>query len=112
MGINATQAYILGQNNPDHAHIVKSISAILFLATPHRGSDLTDTLKKIISVSLPFFPAKQYVAELKRNSPTLEGINEEFRNIAPKLDIYSFYETKQTYPGLVSIIARAQTGNS
>ncbi|KAG6368892.1 hypothetical protein INS49_003110 [Diaporthe citri] len=40
--------------------------------------------------------SKQYVAELARNSLTLQKLNEQFRHIAPRLDIVSFYETMPT----------------
>ncbi|KAI3396558.1 hypothetical protein diail_12082 [Diaporthe ilicicola] len=40
--------------------------------------------------------SKQYVAELARNSLTLQKLNEQFRHVAPRLDIVSFYETMPT----------------
>lgn len=44
--------------------------------------------------------SKQYVADLATNSLTLQKLNEQFRHIAPKLDIVSFYETQPTSIGL------------
>lgn len=44
--------------------------------------------------------SKQYVAELATNSLTLQKLNEQFRHIAPKLDIVSFYETQPTSIGI------------
>lgn len=44
--------------------------------------------------------SKQYVADLIKNSLTLQRLNEQFRHIAPKLDIVSFYETLPTSIGL------------
>lgn len=65
----------------------------MFIATPHRGSNLAESLGKILKVC---FSSKQYVADLRRDSPMLESLNEEFRHIAPKLQIFSFYETAET----------------
>jgi len=78
---------------------VSSISAILFLATPHRGSDLAEILNRILTVSIFNHSPKLYVGELKHGSPTIQALNEQFRHIAPKLDILSFYETLQTAVG-------------
>jgi hypothetical protein len=71
----------------------------LFLSTPHRGTHLAEILNRILTVSVFNHSPKQYIAELKNNSPTLEEINEQFRNIAPKLQIVSFFETKPTAIG-------------
>lgn len=93
------KAYILGQNDDNYRDIVQSSCAILFLSTPHRGTHLADALNRILTVSVFNHSAKQYIAELRQNSPTLQDINEQFRNIAPKLQIVSFFETQQTAVG-------------
>jgi len=76
--------------------MLSSIKAILFLATPHRGTQLAEVLNRILSVSMFNHSPKQYVAELSRTSPALEDLNEQFRHIAPKLQLISFYETLPT----------------
>ncbi len=87
------KAYLLGQNDPEYKDITKSIASIIFLSTPHRGSNLAAVLHSILEVS---FASKHYVTDLKRDSSMLEALNEEFRHIAPKLQIFSFYETMET----------------
>ncbi|KAJ0122036.1 hypothetical protein J7T55_002547 [Diaporthe amygdali] len=69
-------------------------AAITFLATPHRGTALAQTLNRILDSVM--INSKQYVAELARNSLTLQKLNEQFRHVAPRLDIVSFYETMPT----------------
>jgi WD40 repeat protein len=76
--------------------MVSSTKAILFLATPHRGTHLAELLNRILSVSIFNHRPKQYVAELSNTSRALEDLNEQFRYIAPKLQIISFYETLPT----------------
>ena len=93
------KAYILGQNDDNYKEIVESARAVLFLSTPHRGTNLADALNRILTVSVFNHSAKQYIAELRQNSPTLQDINEQFRNIAPRLQIFSFFETQQTAVG-------------
>ncbi len=90
-----------GQNDPEYEAIVKAISAITFLATPHRGTNLAELLNRILRSSL-LTTSKQYISELGKQSYTLQKMNEQFRHIAPKLDIVSFYETQSTSIGLKS----------
>ncbi|GAW17446.1 hypothetical protein ANO14919_069030 [Xylariales sp. No.14919] len=100
-GLIVKEAYIQGQNDPEYEAIVRAITAIAFLATPHRGTNLAETLNRILQ-SVILTNSKQYVAELARNSFTLQKLNEQFRHIAPRLDIVSFYETQPTPIGLKS----------
>jgi hypothetical protein len=38
----------------------------------------------------------QFISELSAGSQYLQKLNEQFRHVAPKLDIISFYETRPT----------------
>ena len=91
------QAYLLGQNDEVYQDTVKSMSAIVFLATPHRGTDLAELLNRMLFVS--FQSPKDFIVDLGRSSAAVEEINEQFRHIAPKLSIFSFYETLPTHVG-------------
>ena len=93
------QAYILGQNSGDYMDMVSSTKAVLFLATPHRGTHLAELLNRILSASMFNHSPKQYVSELSKTSPALEDLNEQFRHIASKLQIISFFETLPTSIG-------------
>lgn len=88
-----------GQNDPKYETIIKAISAITFLATPHRGTNLAELLDKILRSTI-VSNSKQYVSELAKNSFTLQKLNEQFRHIAPRLEIVSFYETQSTSIGI------------
>lgn len=87
-----------GQNDPEYESIIKAISAITFLATPHRGTNLAETLNRILQSTF-VTNSKHYISELAKNSSTLQKLNEQFRHIAPRLDIVSFYETQPTMIG-------------
>jgi hypothetical protein len=93
--LSTVQAYMQGQNDPEYKEIVKAVSAIIFLSTPHRGTGLAETLNRILQVSFVANPM-QFIAELASGSQTLQKLNEEFRHVAPKLRIASFYETRPT----------------
>lgn len=88
-----------GQNDPEYESIIKAVAAITFLATPHRGTNLAEILNRILR-STVVSNSKQYISDLAKNSFTLQKLNEQFRHVAPRLDIVSFYETRSTSIGL------------
>jgi hypothetical protein len=94
-----------GQNDPEYEEIIKAITAITFLATPHRGTRLAQTLNRILD-SVMISNSKQYVADLAKNSLNLQKLNEQFRHIAPRLNIVSFYETRPTPIGPKSVVSK------
>lgn len=100
---NLWQAYILGSQDPQFQHITNTICSIIFLATPHRGSSLAETLNKILSVSIQ--SSKQYVSDLQRNSSRIIDINDQFRLYADKIQIVSFFETQPTSIGIKKAVS-------
>ncbi|KAI8635320.1 hypothetical protein F5Y19DRAFT_7290 [Xylariaceae sp. FL1651] len=97
-GLVVKRAYIIGKTDPNFNNIVASIAGIVFLATPHKGSQLAQTLNSILRTS-PTSSTKTYVAELEKNSSSLQDINEQFRNLCGTLELVSFYETAKTSLG-------------
>ena len=98
-GLVAKKAYLLGQIDAAYQDIIHSISGIIFLATPHRGTNLAEILNKLLTTLCQ--PSRDFIAELNRGSSAMEEINEQFRHVAPKLSIWSFYETRVTRVGPV-----------
>lgn len=110
-GLVFKKAYIHGLLNDEFRSIVSMINAVLFLATPHRGTNLADTLNKVLTSSVFGHTSKEYVAELTRRSPTIDDLNESFRHHASKLKLFSFYETLSTAIGpMSSLIVDKNTG--
>jgi hypothetical protein len=68
---------------------------MLFLGTPHRGSSFAELLNNILNTT-PSVSRKLYVAELARTAPSVQDINEQFRNVCGCLQLASLYETKKT----------------
>lgn len=97
-GLIVKEAYIQGGIDPQYQDLIRNVSAVLFLATPHRGSNFAETLNRILSVSLVSAP-KEYVSDMIKNSATLQRINETFRHVIKGLDIVSLYETRPTRIG-------------
>ncbi|KAH8811320.1 hypothetical protein F5884DRAFT_781773 [Xylogone sp. PMI_703] len=96
-GLVVKKAYIIGQNDDTYRDTIASIKSIVFLSTPHRGSNLAPILSRLLTLS--HHSSKRYISELEKGSSTLEDINELFRHIAPKLQIFSLYETLHTSIG-------------
>ncbi|KAK0671872.1 YVTN repeat-like/Quino protein amine dehydrogenase [Cercophora samala] len=94
-GLVVKEAYMQGQNDPNYEAIIRAVSSIVFLSTPHRGSNLAEALNRILQVSFVSNPMK-FISELAIGSHTLQKLNEQFRHIAPRLRVASFYETRPT----------------
>lgn len=100
------QAYIVGKTDEYFADMMSQTYGIVFLGTPHRGSNLASTLNNILRAS-PSLSAKIYVTELEKGSTTLRDINEQFRNMCGNLALVSFHETLKTSIGPSKTIVRS-----
>ncbi|CAJ2506600.1 Uu.00g077860.m01.CDS01 [Anthostomella pinea] len=101
-GLVFKKAFIHGLLNRDFHDMMAMVTSVLFLATPHRGTDLAETLNKVLTSSIFGHSSKDYVSDLARRSPTINELNESFRHHASKLQVFSFYETMSTTIGPVS----------
>ncbi len=100
---NIWEAYILSQQESTAEGIAGRIQSLIFLATPHRGSDLSNLLNNILRAS-GVLSTRQYITDLGRNSLSLQIINEEFRNYVDRVKLWSFYESLKTNLGLNSAL--------
>ncbi|KAL9634287.1 MAG: hypothetical protein Q9164_004182 [Protoblastenia rupestris] len=94
-GLVVKKACLLAWNDPAFEHLAPRFRTVVFFATPHRGSDGASVVNSVLRLSFAHSP-RQYVEELERGSGTLQDINEYFRHIADKLELYSFFETVKT----------------
>ena len=99
-GLIVKKAYLRSLHDPRYQDLNAQIKAVIFLSTPHRGSDMAKTLDSILSLWLSPFSQKSFIKDLMRGSATLADINEDFRHhVSSKLEVHSFYETKRTAIG-------------
>lgn len=67
---------------------------MIFLATPHHGSEVADFVDGAIrKMSLGFF-SKPYITELRSDSSVLSEIDKGFHENLPGITIVSFCETR------------------
>ncbi|KAK5125705.1 hypothetical protein LTR85_011979 [Meristemomyces frigidus] len=96
-GLVAKQAYVLSRQLQQYERVGALLRSIFFLATPHRGADLAETLSRILSISPG---ARPFVGDLHPNSEAIQSINENFPRYSDHLRLHSFYETQPMQLGL------------
>ncbi|CAI7640645.1 unnamed protein product [Penicillium glandicola] len=89
-GLVIKKAFIFAHDSEEMRPLVSRICAIFFLATPHQGAGLAQTLSRLLQVS----GTRAFVQDLFPGSPALESINEEFPQLCGNLQLFSFYENK------------------
>ncbi|KAM3432050.1 hypothetical protein NHJ13734_007048 [Beauveria thailandica] len=97
-GLVVKKAYMMAARDSTYTEVGNSISrgAIIFLGTPHRGSENAAKLHAILSATIG---SKQFVEELKRESMSISAINEDFRHYAKNVCLWSLYENRPTSIG-------------
>lgn len=101
-GLVAKKAYLLGQNDETYQDIIRLISVKMFLATPHCGTNLAELLTRLLTVL--FQTSRNFIADLITSSPTLEELNELSHHVAPKVSVWSIYETLATPVALKKVM--------
>ncbi|KAF4459376.1 Cytochrome cd1-nitrite reductase-like C-terminal heme d1 [Fusarium albosuccineum] len=101
-GLVVKKALILGLHDPEYQTILSNVRGIIFLATPHRGNELANILNNFLWVT--FKSPKKYIKDLQRGSSAIEDINDQFRHLATRLKIVSFFETLPSSVGPTSMI--------
>lgn len=74
---------------------------MVFLATPHRGSNHATYLNNILKASA-LHGVRPYVSDLERVSASLVRVNDTFRHYCDALTLYSFFETQELSLGAVA----------
>ncbi|KAG8526971.1 uncharacterized protein KY384_008400 [Bacidia gigantensis] len=108
-GIICKKALILALNDPYYRPILEDCAAVLFFGTPHRGSELSgiggiaaDIFNLALFVSgsgmMTGRAREDLIRSLNPRSRELLEINRDFRQVADKFRILSFYETEETTP--------------
>lgn len=83
-------AYVLGHHLAQFSSVVERVSAMIFLGCPHQGSDISQSLNRILSLH----GSRPFVNDLFPSSPAIQLINDEFPSLSKSLHLFSFFETR------------------
>ena len=94
------QALVACDAEVHYKDIIESTSAVLFMGTPHGGSDYAAITKPLVNIADVVLPRafgtfrKDLISSLERNGPELLELSRNFRYIADKenITLYSFVE--------------------
>ncbi|KAL8823269.1 MAG: hypothetical protein Q9191_006015 [Dirinaria sp. TL-2023a] len=109
-GLVVKKAYILGKHGDKYAGIISKVHGIVFLATPHKGSQYAKLLNNILSTAPLGAPPKAYVADLDTHAHAIQDINEQFRSSCTNLALVSFFETQKIGLGVKIFVDSAILG--
>ena len=84
----------MARQDPSCHELASRIVAMVFLATPHRGSDYATLLNNLLRIST-IHGARSYISDLERVSASLVKTNDAFRHYCDSLIVYSFFETRE-----------------
>ena len=96
-GIVIKKTLLLARQDPNCQKLLSRIHSMFFLATPHRGADSAQLLRKLLSVS----SSKAYVDDITPGSMSSQLINDEFRNAYQDIQLWSFFESVSTSVGMI-----------
>jgi hypothetical protein len=109
-GMTRLQAIVDHQTSKTYDNLIKAIYGVLFLATPHRGSDFakwivfaTNTLRIVPGMRL-VLPTMKVMRELRSKNTALTYLTIRFGRQLSSLEVVSFFELKKMIgvPALVS----------
>ncbi|KAK4222932.1 protein SERAC1 [Podospora fimiseda] len=78
---------------------------IVFFGTPHRGSDVANTLGPLANITSSGWgwAKSKFLPLLKTHSAPLREVSDEFRHVAPRYMLVSFYE-ENIHPALRDLV--------
>lgn len=103
-GLVVKQAYLLGKADKHFSQLIDKVFGIAFLATPHGGAQYARLLNNVLSAAPIAGHPKLYVAELEKQSGSIQDINEKFGQHCEDLALISFYETLRTNLGFTKAL--------
>ena len=99
-GLVIKKVLILAKQDSSYHKMAARSHSMIFLATPHRGSDSTSLLRNILQLS-GAYGSKAHLENLVPNSEAIYAIHDQFRHIHQDVQLWSFFETVKTPIGLI-----------
>ncbi|OJJ84728.1 uncharacterized protein ASPGLDRAFT_170633 [Aspergillus glaucus CBS 516.65] len=96
-GLVIKEALIQANANKESTDIIEHVKAVLFLGTPHRGSNFSSWGKVIASLLQPLSSNPSILGELTYDSLSLHDLHDRFMKVATKIQyIANFFEQRKT----------------
>ncbi|KAK1765476.1 hypothetical protein QBC33DRAFT_544396 [Phialemonium atrogriseum] len=89
-GLVVKNAFVIGQQHPEFHSTVQRVQAIFFLATPHQGAAIAQTLDRLLNL---VSGSRPFIGQIMPHSQALQAINEDFPRASGGLHLVSFYES-------------------
>ncbi|KAK4161623.1 protein SERAC1 [Cladorrhinum sp. PSN259] len=83
--------------------IGSATKGIVFFGTPHRGSDLATAFASVQKIASVGWTVSRFLQLLEAHSDDLREVSDEFRHVASKYALISFYE-QHIHPGVRDLI--------
>lgn len=93
------QALIQAREIKEFNEIFDAVSGVLFLGTPHQGSQMSWAAKLLAILTTPFFGSnKMLLRTLEYHEDGLINLQQQFSRLLDKTDkqVYAFYESLPT----------------
>ncbi|KAM3430878.1 hypothetical protein MY4824_007451 [Beauveria thailandica] len=91
------KAYTLGKHDEQYKGIAQRVRGMIFLATPHRGSQYAKMLKNILPTGPAGSCSRDYIATLALQTSTIQDINESFLIHCKDIKLCSLFEALKTH---------------
>jgi WD40 repeat protein len=95
-GLVVKKACVLGQREDEFRPVFDRINSIFFLATPHQGAAIAQTLSRLTAV----IGVRPFVEDLFPQSPLIQTLSEDFPRVSGGIQLFSFYETRPMTVGV------------
>ena len=98
-GLVAKQAMVTANIDKRFETIKRCCYALMFMATPHRGSGKASIGKLMMNIAEVSFtrPKTQLLQQLESDSLALQGLSDDFSCLHSQFQVVSFYEMKETH---------------
>lgn len=103
-GLVVKQLMIDAERGNSLLEVRENTAGVLFFGTPHRGTNSANVLGSVLRMFTVAPLNKELLSVMKTESEEAFRLSYEFRNIATRLSITSFFETLPTTVGLGSSV--------
>ena len=95
-GLVVKKAYVIGHQELEFKSVVDRVGAMFFLATPHQGAAIAQTLSRLAAV----VGKSPFVEDLFPDSRLIQGLSDDFPRLCTDLQLFTFYEARPMTVGI------------